>query len=363
MKKQILFLPLIVVLLWSCGKKGPLVLEPQKLPQAVEKLELRQVGREVELSWTYPARLSDGKTPLLPPQVRSVTIYHLAKPFAPDTFPKRSELLAKPMAAELGSRPDGTTTYAVSFADKLLQDKEHAFAVAYTLGRTRSALSAVQKFTTRMPPQEIRDLKISREGKVVVLSWTRPQVDSVNRPLPALAGYRIYRRVVPAVPAGTPAAAPPPAAKVRGAAFEIVNAKTVRGEYYEDSDTGVDGDYEYRVSSLLDERIESAPSTIVKTAIQDSFAPDVPVNLVAFSAKDHVFLTWEAVRDRDLDHYVVYRRLDSEEDFKVLEASVGENFFRDRQAVRGKPYVYAVAAVDRKGNESEASQSAPIKFE
>ena len=360
MKKNILILPVIVMGLWGCGKKGPLVLEPPQIPQVVVNLGLRQVGNEIELSWKFPVLLSDGKTSMQPAQVRNIYIYHLAKPFVPETFLKKSELLAKPKASELGMRPDGTVAYTVTFKDKMLQDKEHAFALAYTLGRTRSALSTIQKIITRTPPKAVSDLKIGHEGKVVVLNWSRPQVDSEGRPLPAFAGCRVYRRITPsALEVKAPQEGPGKAAS----AFAPINLEPARGERFEDSDTGVDGEYEYLISSLLDERIESAPSNIVSIKIQDVFPPDVPANLVTFNAADHVFLTWEAVRDRDLDHYIVYRRSDKEENFAVLNAAVGENLFRDRQVVKGQLYVYAIAAVDKKGNESEPCRPARHKFE
>lgn len=362
MKTPILCLTLAAVLLWGCGKKGPLVLEPQKLPPAVEKLELRQIGSGIELSWKYPALQADGKTPWQAELLRNVYVHHLAKPSAADTFLKRSEVLAKPRGGDVRLRPDGVAVYSVSLPDKLLQDREHAFAVGYTIGRTRSALSAIQKITTRTPPKPISDLKIGRQGKVVILDWSRPQVDSAGRPLPALAGYRVYRRIQPAVAEAKGAPEPAAAAPLPGA-FAALTAKAVPGEHFEDNDTGVDGEYEYAVATVLDERSESAPSNAARVHVVDTYPPDVPASLVAFSAKDHVFLTWEAVADRDLDHYVVYRRLADEEDFKILDAAVRENLYRDRRAAKGRQYAYAVAAVDRKGNESEASRPALHKYE
>jgi predicted small lipoprotein YifL len=356
MKNQILSLSAILMLLWSCGKKGPLVLEPELLPPAPTQLELRQIGHEVELSWKYPALLSDNQTPLQPSQVRSVGVYHLAKPFSPGSFEKKSELLARPKAAEMTSSGDRHTV-AIPFKTRMLKEKEHAFAVAYYYGRTRSPLGVVAKIATRPPPEAVRNLKIGREGKVVVLKWDPPRADSEGQPLPALLGYRAYRRIAAAAPAAK-------GAPEKGAgAFIPVNAKPIKGEYFEDHDTGKDGDYEYRVSSLLAERIESSPSVTVKINIQDTFPPDVPVNLVTFTAGNHVFLSWEAVRDRDLDHYVIFRRSITEKEFKILEASVAENFYRDPQVVKGREYIYAVAAVDRKGNESEPGRPARHKFE
>jgi predicted small lipoprotein YifL len=348
MKNTTIILAAALLLLPACGKKGPLVLEPEKLPPPVTGLGLRQVGHEIELSWKYPALLSDGKTPLLAAQVRSVAIHHLAKPFSPVAFEKKSELLVRFKPAELSSRPDGFFAGAVPFKAKLLKDKEHAFAVSFQYGRSRSALSSVEKITTRTPPAPVRDLKAGREGKIVILSWSRPQADSEGQPLAALAGYRVYRRIL--------------AGKDPGA-FVRINTTAVPGEYYQDRDTGSDGEYEYQVASLLEERIESVPSNMARLRIQDTFPPDMPTNLVTFMARDHVFLTWEAVRDRDLHHYVVYRKAPKQEDFKILDAAVGDNFFRDRQVTKGQAYVYAVAAVDDKGNESEPSRPVRQLFE
>lgn len=348
MKHPILFLLALAALLPGCGKKGPLVLSPEILPPAAEGLELRQVGNQVELSWRYPALLADGETPLQPAQVRGAAVYHLDKPFVAETFEKKSRLLARPKAADLSS--DGQrVSFAVAFKAKDLRGREHAFAVAYHYGRSRSPLSAVQKIATRIAPEAVRGLTLARQGKVVVLRWSRPLVDSEGQPLSDLLGYRVSRRIL------EPGREPGP--------FAPLTDKPVRGEYYEDADTGRDGDYEYRVAALLDRRIESAPSAAAGTRVEDTFPPDIPGNLVAFTASDHVFLTWEAVRDRDFDHYIVLRKGERDEDFVVLADAVAENFYRDRQVAKGREYAYAVAAVDRKGNRSETGRPARHKFE
>lgn len=330
-----------------CGKKGPLVLEPEKLPLAALELQVRQIGNQVELNWKFPALLSDKKTPFQLIQCRDVTIYHVANPISPETFLKKSEALAKPKIGEITSR-GGVYSFALSFKAKLLKDREHAFALTYQYGRSKSALSSIEKITTHTPPRAIQDLKLGREGKVVVLNWSRPRTDSEGQPLTAISGYTVYRRIHLGKNPGP---------------FQAVNTKAVVGEYYEDHDTGSDGEYEYQVSSRLSERIESAPSNPVRIRIQDTFPPDVPANLVVFTAKDHLFLTWEAVRDLDLDHYIVYRKSAKDEDFKILDAALTENFYRDRQIVKGQFYIYAVSAVDKKGNESETSRPVRQLFE
>jgi hypothetical protein len=348
MKTKTVILLSFVLFLSYCGKKGPLVLEPLQLPPAILNLQLRQVGSQVELSWKFPTLLADNKTSLLMGQLRGVYIHHMDKPFVADGFQKKSELLAKLKSAELLRRGDGITAYALDFKAKLLKDKEHAFAVSYQYGRTHSALSAIAKITTRTPPEPVRDLRINREGKATVLSWSRPQTDSEKQPLKAITGYKVYRRIVQGKVSGN---------------FSAINPGPVGGEYYEDRDTGVDGEYEYQVSTLLAENIESSPSNVAKTMVQDTFPPDVPANLVAFTAKDHIFLTWEAGRDPDLDHYVVYRKTSEDEDFKLPGTAVTDNFFHDKQITKGQMYIYAVAAVDKKGNESEPCRPVTQLFE
>ena len=120
--------------------------------------------------------------------------------------------------------------------------------------------------------------------------------------------------------------------------------ESVINEFFHDLDTGTDGDYEYQVSSCLGERVESAPSNTAKIRILDTFPPDIPGNLVIFTAKDQIFLTWEAVPDADLAFYRLYRKSSEKEDFKILADKVTDNFFRDKKVARGKLYIYAVSA-------------------
>jgi fibronectin type 3 domain-containing protein len=69
------------------------------------------------------------------------------------------------------------------------------------------------------------------------------------------------------------------------------------------------------------------------------------------------------VPDIDLAFYRVYRKFSEKDDFKILAAEVTDNFFRDKQVTRGKLYIYAISAVDKKGNESELSRSVQQLFE
>ena len=140
MKKNILKLMTLIMFFSFCGKKGPLVLEPEKLPLAAVDLQVRQIGNQIELSWKFPALLSDKKSPFQLAQCRGVSIYHAAKPLVPETFLKKSELLAKPKISEITDRGNGTYSYALTFKSNkkdppLVQRKDPGRICRGDLGR------------------------------------------------------------------------------------------------------------------------------------------------------------------------------------------------------------------------------------
>jgi hypothetical protein len=201
---------------------------------------------------------------------------------------------------------------------------------------------------TLITPPPVQDLKVSRQDKNVVLNWSKPAVQDKEQSVMPISGYHVYRRIngINSEPD-----------------FRLISSASVSNEFFHDPDTGTDGEYEYQVSCRLGERVESAPSNAVKVKVQDTFPPDIPGNLVIFTAKDQIFLTWETVPDIDLAHYRVYRKSSKKEDFELLADAVTDNFYRDKQVQKGQLYIYAISAADKKGNESELSRSLQQLFE
>jgi fibronectin type 3 domain-containing protein/predicted small lipoprotein YifL len=352
MKKKLFFLFVLVAAFSSCGKKGPLVLEPKNTPPAVENFHARQIGGQIELAWNFPASLGDKREAFELSWVSKVTVYHenLEPGEAPpaDAFIKKAGVLAKLKAEEIKGLSQNSPSCRFTFKNRDLLSKIHGFSVVYQYARKSSAPAAPLTLKTMLTPPPIQDLQASRQGKTVTLSWSRPAAADKERGLPEISGYHVYRRI-------------------NGAGgetdFRLINAATVINEFFHDLDTGTDGEYEYQVSCRLDEHVENAPSNPVKVRIQDTFPPDIPGNLVSFTAKDQVFLTWEKVPDTDLAFYRVYRKSVEKEDFTLLADALSDNFFRDKQVVHGKTYIYAITAVDRKGNESDFSSPARQFFE
>lgn len=352
MRKKIFAIFLLVMVFSSCGKKGPLVLEPETFPPAVENFQVRQIGRQIELAWKFPGQLADKKGPFEIALVSKVYVYHaILKPEeAPptDVFIKNAKLLAKLKASEIKGLGQNSSSYRFSFKNKELQEKIHGFTLIYFYGRKKSVSGPLQTLKTLITPPPVQDLKVSRQGKIVILNWSKLAGQDKKQSVMPITGYHIYRRI----------------GGVNGERdFRLISSATVINEFFHDLDTGTDGEYEYQVSWRLGERVESAPSNMVKIKVQDTFPPDIPGNLVIFTAKDQIFLTWETVPDVDLAFYRVYRKFSEIEDFKLLADAVTDNFFRDKQVARGKLYIYAISAVDKKGNESELSGSVQQLFE
>ena len=352
MKKNLLFVLGIIAAFSFCGKKGPLVLEPEHIPPAVENFHVRQIGGQIELAWNFPTPQNDKREVFEPMWVSKVYIYHDSiKPGdAPsaDAFVKKAGLLAKLKADELKGLVLNSPSCRITFKNRDLQEKSHGFAVVYYYARKRSAPGPLLTLKTMLTPPPIQDLQVSRQGKTITLIWGRPTVSGKEALLPAISGYHVYRRI--SVAGGE-------------ADFRPINAEPVINEFFHDLDTGTDGDYEYQVSCRLDDHVENAPSNSVKVSIQDTFPPDIPNNLVSFTAKDQVFLTWESVPDNDLASYRLYRKAAEKEDFTLLADALSDNFFHDKQVVHGKTYIYAITAVDRKGNESDFSRPVRQFFE
>jgi hypothetical protein len=351
MRNKILAIFLLVMVLYGCGKKGPLILEPKYVPLAVTNFQVGQIGSQIELAWKFPDLQGDKKGSFEIAWVSKVYVYHaILKPEETppiDIFIKKADLLAKLKAGEIKGLGQNSSSYLFSFNNKELQENIHGFALIYYYGGKKSASCQLQTLKTLLTPQPIQDLKVSRQGKIVILNWSKPAGQDKDKSAKPIIGYHVYRRI----------------SGVNGERdFRRISSATVINEFFNDLDTGTDGEYEYQVSSRLGERIESAPSNVVKIRIQDTFPPDIPGNLVIFTAKNQIFLTWEKVPDIDLACYRVYRKFSEKEDFKLLADEVADNFFRDKQVARGKLYIYAISAVDKKGNESDFSRSVQQLF-
>ena len=199
MRKKIFLSFLLLMVFYGCGKKGPLVLEPENPPPPVENFLAWQIGNQIELTWKFPELLADKKEVFEATGVSRVHVFHavLQSGETPDNenFLKKAALLAKPKAAELKGPDPKSPALRLEFKNKDLQGKAHGFALVYFYGRKKSLPGPLQIINTQITPPPIQDLQISRQEKTVVLNWSKPGVQDSQRPSPPISGYQVYRKI------------------------------------------------------------------------------------------------------------------------------------------------------------------------
>ncbi|MCP4217712.1 MAG: fibronectin type III domain-containing protein [bacterium] len=386
MLKKLSITILVLAFTLCCGKKGPLKLEPELLPKQPESFTMLQVGQNLRLMWTFPKMLSDDKTELDITKVRRIDVKYSPKEILHGKFRKKSKLLRKLTTADIKRYEDPLLTYRLSklsayeqekrrrltyiadipFKLEDLAGKAHFVTIRYFYGKKKSPYTRVAFLHTMAPVHPVSDLKITKENKLLMLQWSKPETDMTGNPVANIAGYKIFRKVVrdkQAPTSETSENAEEPAQEI-AEVFTLRNLNPVLTEYFEDKDTGRDGRYHYYISTVLSKVIESAPSEPVAVDVTDLYAPDPPRNVVSFRASDHMFLTWKPVPDSDFSHYKVYRRIGENEDepFTLIAESVTDTQFKDKSLRRNTLYFYTVTAVDKRGNESEYSNIVNERF-
>jgi stringent starvation protein B len=113
--------------------------------------------------------------------------------------------------------------------------------------------------------------------------------------------------------------------------------------------------------------VEGDDSPPQRVLTNDVYPPAVPTGLEAvFSGPGQppfVDLVWAPNTDADLAGYNVYRREPGGQAVRINKELIKAPAFRDSDVSAGKTYLYAVSAVDARGNESgrseEASENVP----
>jgi fibronectin type 3 domain-containing protein/predicted small lipoprotein YifL len=341
-KSKILIFTLFILFIINCGKKGPLKLEPKILPTQINISDINQIGKNIEISFSFPEHLSDNKTKLDLNRVNKIYILYSDKEIPSGKFKKKSKLLIK-LNLKNFQKKKNLFLIKTPFKLKNLDNKKHYFAIKYTYGKKKSTLSNIKLITTKIPILPISDLKLIKERKLIKLKWSKPMLNLLNKNVKNISGYNIYRKIEDLNN------------MLNKKNFIKINKEKILYEYFEDTDTGVDGNYSYYVSTIITNNIQSDPSNVVLTEVKDIFPTETPSNLVSFITKGQIFLTWGEVKDKDLSYYRVYRRLLSDKEFTLIADKITKNSYKDTKVQKKKSYIYSVTSVDTNGNESEQS--------
>lgn len=340
----------------GCGSPGPPRPPSLDLPQPATDLRAVRKGDHVFLAWTVPPKTTDGQTIR---KLGATRVCRSTNANLKDCTSAVGEVRA-PILDQKKTGARGRQDFVNSLTASDIQADGEAqifYAVSVLNDRGRSAglsnIVGVSAVSSAPPPRNFQ-ARVTAEG--IVLTWSgaeRPAtLKEVDRE------FRVYRRL-------------------EGTTNDIVvgdlptdsSAPQIVDHSFEWEKT-----YSYRCtivtiihSAGTERSFEGEDTPAVTVFTHDVFPPAVPSGLQAVYSgvgqSPFIDLIWAPDTDADLAGYNVYRKEGTSAPVKITQELVKPPAFRDSNVVAGHTYIYAVTAVDLRGNESapssEASETIP----
>jgi hypothetical protein len=352
----------------ACGAPGDPTPPRPPVPEAIADLAARQSGNNVVLTFTLPAKTTEGNAITEPPDIE------IFRAFGESDGKNLKQVYTIPSALVDTYLDEGR----FRFADPVKpEDAQQAMGrVTYQI-RTRLAKRRASEPSNLVAlrvlpvPERIGEVRARVTEAAIELEWNvPPRADKPSQwpsilPIASLAGYRVYRgELEPGAEIPTDLARAP--LKSPLALLGPAPSPSFRDTRYEFGRR-----YVYVVRSVAQyelDSVESADSAPAVVSPLDTFAPAAPANLVAVlvpaSAETPaiVELSWGISAETDLAGYHIYR--------SAAEGTAPERLnrellqvptFRDTRAEANKRYSYFVTAVDRSGNESPRSAAVTVE--
>jgi hypothetical protein len=359
---------LAFLLVAGCGAPGEPTPPAPPIPVVIADLSARQAGDGVLLIFTLPTRTITGDRLASPPAVEIVR----GTP-KPDGSPDAKSLRVVytiPGSLVANYIAEGH----VKFIDPIApaETRAHLGGTLVYVIRTRASQKRPSgdsnAVSVRMypVPAPITNLEARVTEPAIELNWTAPAITSGGDLLSAFSGYRIYRGELDA-------------ASAEAAATDLSKAKwksplSLLGpsdeNTYRDTLFDFGKAYAYIVRSVMlvdGNALESSDSAAAIVSPRDTFPPAAPQYLVAAvlsgAPPDSVLvdLSWSINLETDLAGYRVYRSEQQDTRGGLIAADLLlAPAYRDTSVKPGKRYWYSVTAVDRAGNESEASAAVVV---
>jgi hypothetical protein len=352
----------------GCGAPGAPTPPTPPVPVAVTDLTARQAGDGVQLIFTLPTRTITGDRLASPPAVEVVrgtpkpdgspdakslrVVYTVPGSLVENYIAEGHVKFIDPVApADTRAHPGGTLVYVI----RTRASKKRA-----------SGDSNAVSVRVYPVPEPIAKLEARVTEPAIELSWMAPTRTSGSDPLTAFSGYRIYRGELDAASAEA-AAADLSKAKWKSPLTLLApsDETTYRDTLFDFGKT-----YAYIVRSVVlvdGNALESSDSVPAIVSPRDTFPPAAPQNLVAAVLPGAtpgsvlVDLSWSINLETDLAGYRVYRS--EQQDTRgvlITPELLLAPAYRDTSVEPGHHYWYSVTAVDRAGNESEASAAVAV---
>jgi hypothetical protein len=372
LKRDLLLAVLAVTVLVACGTPGAPRPPSLQLPLRVDDLSATRKGDKVTLSWTPPRQTTDltnirlrqlGPTRICrgvndPAMVRcDEAVGELPPSGPPATKENRKATFTDILPPSLpAQQPAGFATYAVEVLNARRRSAGLSNQVQVPLAPTAPA---PQSINAKLFPN-------------FILITAEPAPGFHTPPGMTLA-LRLYRREQGASSfAEVPCVNPKGLAT--GMAQEPIPLKPTLEACADDS-FAWEKTYVYKVAPVtrvlnngkIVTEVEGDDSPAITVFAHDVFPPAAPSGLQAVYSgvgqKPFIDLTWAPNTEPDLAGYNLYRRQAGTPAEKINHELIKVNSFRDNDVAAGHTYVYAVTAVDLRGNESarseETSESVP----
>lgn len=347
----------------GCASPGAPQPPSLQLPKPVEDLTATRKGNSVLLTWTPPTQTTDGENirHAGPTEIcrstDSILMVKCGQPVGTLNDAQVEHWTRGSMVARrdyndtlpeslIQQNPTGFATYAMEDLNNRGKSGGLSNQVKVPLAPTLTAPSDVQA-------------NVTPEG--VQLAWAQSGSPAANSSLSYL--YRVFRQNQ---------------TDEKSPEMIVGEVPLAEGQTsFLDRNIEWEKDYSYRIAPITrvqrpgSETIEvegdDSPQATVLT--HDIFPPAVPAGLQAvFSGagqKPFVDLTWAPNLEPDLAGYNIYRHEQGGEPARVNADLVKTPSFRDGGVELGHRYLYAVSAVDARGNESarseETSEQLPIQ--
>ena len=332
----------------GCG--APAAPEPPSLnlPVPVANLSAVRTGDSVHLAWTMPTRTTDRvalRHPVTAQICRAIESGLCANLTSLTLAPGVAGTYTDALPPELVRSPDRLLRYEVAV-------RNHAGKSAGPSNPAYTAAGAI--------PAELTGLAGQMGPDGVVLSW-KPVADAGRT-----VAFRIERLHLTA-----PAPEEVRRSPLTPSAPPATQTLVVHSRDGEDPGHAIDTSvlfnqrYRYVMERVVtldlsgkSVEVKGTPSEAIEVSTKDTFAPAVPLGLVAVAdtAAGAIDLSWTPNTDADLAAYHVYRRDLQEGSPAQRIASVNvETSFRDTEVKPERTYAYSVSAIDQSGNESKPS--------
>jgi hypothetical protein len=352
----------------GCGAPGEPTPPSPPIPVAVTDLVAHQAGDGVQLVFTLPAKSVTGDRLASHPAIEIVR-----GALKPDGSPDAKSfrvVYTIPGALVENYVAEGHVNFIdpVSPAETRAHPGGPLIYVVRTRASKKRASADSNAVSVRMfpVPEPLVHVEARVTEPAIELSWTAPARTSGGDSLSGFAGYRVYRGEL------DPSSADAAASDFSKAKWKspLTLLASPDESNYRDTLFDFGKTYAYIVRSAVlvnGNALESTDSPPAIVSPRDTFPPAPPQNVVAAVLPGAtpgsvlVDLSWSINLETDFAGYRVYRS--EQQDTRgtlITPELLLAPAYRDTSVEPGRRYWYSVTAVDRAGNESDASSAAAV---